>query len=401
MTVRRPSLYLLLAVLFTAASSYAASTESIQLLRSHREKVRAESKSKAKLRATPNAHSCDHISPIACGATENGSLQAGDCVLASDNTFYDQYSLQGEAGLQVIIDAKSTTLDMYLVLIDPAGAVAAEDDDGGDGTDSRITYTLDQAGTWTIIVNSFLAASGSYTVSVTGCTIIPPCTKADVPLSCNATTQAALGTDDCTFPEGSYYESFSFAGTAGQVVTIDMRSTVFDTLVALFDPSGEIVDVNDDGPVGTDSQIVATLGTTGTYTVIATSFEDGPTPGAYSLSLACTAAPACSTTADRLCLNGRFLITTAWKDFSGNTGTGKAVQLTPDTGTFWFFNAENLELMIKALDGRPVNGRWWIFYGALSNVEYTITVVDTETGATKTYTNPPGTFASRGDTNAF
>jgi len=401
MIVRRPSLYLLLSVFFTAASSFAASTESIQVLRDHREKVRVESKSKAKLRATPDAHSCAHISPIACGATESGSLQTGDCVLTSDNTFYDQYSLQGEAGLQVIIDAKSTTLDMYLVLLNPAGEAVAENDDGGGGTDSRITYTLNQAGTWTIIVNSFLAASGNYTVSVTGCTIIPPCTKADVPLSCNTTSQAALGTDDCTFPDGSYYESFSFAGTAGQVVTIDMRSAAFDTLVALFDPSGELVDVNDDGPLGTDSQIVATLSATGTYSIVATSFDEGPTPGAYSLALACAAAPACSTTADRLCLNDRFLITTVWKDFSGNTGTGKAVQLTPDTGTFWFFNAENLELMIKALDGRPVNGRWWIFYGALSNVEYTITVVDTVTGATKTYTNPSGTFASQGDTNAF
>lgn len=57
--------------------------------------------------------------------------------------------------------------------------------------------------------------------------------------------------------------------------------------------------------------------------------------------------------------------------------------------------------MIKAFDGRTVNGRWWIFYGALSNVEYTITVVDTETGQSRTYPNPSGTFASRGDTNAF
>ena len=401
MIVRRPSLYLLLAVVFAAASSYAASTDSIRLLRDHKDKVRAESKSKAKLRATPDAHSCAHTSPIACGATESGSLQTGDCVLASDNTFYDQYSIQGQAGLQVIIDAKSTALDMYLVLLDPTGEAVAENDDGGGGTDSRITYTLNQAGTWTIIVNSFLVGTGNYTLSVTGCTIIPPCTKPDVPLTCNTTTQRALGTDDCAFPDGSYYESFSFAGTAGQAVTIDMRSTAFDTLLALFDPSGETVDVNDDGPVGTDSQIVATLSMTGTYTIVTTSLEEGPTPGAYSLSLACAAAPACSTTADRLCLNGRFLITTTWRDFSGNTGTGKAVQLTPDTGTFWFFNAQNLELMIKALDGRPVNGRWWIFYGALSNVEYTITVVDTSTGATKTYTNPSGTFASRGDTNAF
>ena len=401
MSVRRSSLCLLFVCLFAASSSFAASPDSIQLLRAHRDKIRVESKSKAKVRPAPDAHSCDHTSPIACGATETGSLQTGDCVLASDQTFYDQYSIEGQEGLQLIIEAKSTALDMYLVLLDPSGGVADEDDDGGEGTDSRITYTLTGAGSWTIIVNSLAPGTGAYTLTLSGCTIIPPCTKAAVPLSCNTTTQAALGTDDCTFPDGSYYEAYSFQGTAGQVVTIDLKAAGFDTLLGLFDPSGEILDVNDDGPSGTDSQIVAELPVTGTYVIMATSFDAAPITGAYSIALACAAAPACSTTTERLCLNNRFLITTTWKDFSGNTGTGKPIQLTPDTGSFWFFNPENLELMIKALDGRTVNGKWWIFYGALSNVEYTINVVDTVTGAVKTYSNPSGTFASRGDTNAF
>ena len=75
--------------------------------------------------------------------------------------------------------------------------------------------------------------------------------------------------------------------------------------------------------------------------------------------------------------------------------------LTGDTGTFWFFDAANVELVLKVLDGTHVNGRHWVFYGALSNVEYTITVTDTSTGAVKTYHNPAGRFASAGDTQAF
>jgi len=57
--------------------------------------------------------------------------------------------------------------------------------------------------------------------------------------------------------------------------------------------------------------------------------------------------------------------------------------------------------VVKVLDGRPVNGRWWVFYGALSNVAYRLTVTDTETGETAVYDNPSGSFASRGDTAAF
>ncbi len=49
----------------------------------------------------------------------------------------------------------------------------------------------------------------------------------------------------------------------------------------------------------------------------------------------------------------------------------------------------------------PLNGHFWVFYGALSNVQYTITILDTQTGTTKTYTNPQGTQASHADTSAF
>ncbi|MEM8963478.1 MAG: hypothetical protein AAGD38_18490 [Acidobacteriota bacterium] len=98
---------------------------------------------------------------------------------------------------------------------------------------------------------------------------------------------------------------------------------------------------------------------------------------------------------------GRFEISVDWRDFDGDEGTGTAVPITDDTGAFWYFDAANFELMIKVLDGRPINGRWWVFYGSLSNVEYTITVRDLDTGAERIYFNPLGTYGSRGDTNAF
>lgn len=50
---------------------------------------------------------------------------------------------------------------------------------------------------------------------------------------------------------------------------------------------------------------------------------------------------------------------------------------------------------------RAVNSHFWVFYGALSDVEYTITVTDMLTGAMKTYFNPQGRLASVADTSAF
>ena len=104
----------------------------------------------------------------------------------------------------------------------------------------------------------------------------------------------------------------------------------------------------------------------------------------------------------RLCLQaGRFAVEAVWKDFAGNSGSGTAVPITSDTGYFWFFAPSNVEVVTKVLDGRPLNAKFWVFYGALSNVEYTLTVTDTLTGVQRQYHNPSGRFASVGDTAAF
>jgi len=110
----------------------------------------------------------------------------------------------------------------------------------------------------------------------------------------------------------------------------------------------------------------------------------------------------CVPAAGRLCLNnGRFAVEAVWKDFANHTGTGTAVGLTGDTGYFWFFDPTNVEAVLKVLDATSVNGHFWVYYGALSNVEYTLTVTDTMTGHVKAYQNPLGRFASAGDTLAF
>lgn len=90
-----------------------------------------------------------------------------------------------------------------------------------------------------------------------------------------------------------------------------------------------------------------------------------------------------------------------WKTGPGPGSAGRTLPLTSHTGAFWFFQPSNIELVVKVLDGRSINGKFWVFYGALSNVEYTITVTDTVTSEVKTYVNPQGTLASAADTDAF
>jgi hypothetical protein len=120
-------------------------------------------------------------------------------------------------------------------------------------------------------------------------------------------------------------------------------------------------------------------------------------------SLGATAPGACAADATTLCLNnGRFRVRTAWTTTDGRSGSGQATALTSDTGDFWFFSSSNIEMVVKVVDGRAFNSRFWVFAGGLTNVNVVMTVTDTQTGTVRTYVNPQGTpFAPIQDTAAF
>jgi len=111
----------------------------------------------------------------------------------------------------------------------------------------------------------------------------------------------------------------------------------------------------------------------------------------------------CGTDPSALCLNGaRFEARLAWSVPSqGTSGEGHPVPLTSDTGAYWFFTSNNLEVIVKVVDGRAFNGKYWVFVGALTDVQYTLTIRDVVTGAVKTYSHPAGTLESFADTSAF
>jgi ELWxxDGT repeat protein len=183
----------------------------------------------------------------------------------------------------------------------------------------------------------------------------------------------------------------------GALSDVEYSLTVTDVLTGAsrryINPRGRLGSVGDTtafGPLGASAAGVISQGPA------STSGE------AVVTARAAAATGSCATSSTRLCLNGgRFAVQARWKDSQGHTGNGQAVPLSGDTGTFWFFTASNVEVVLKVLDGRPSNGKFWVFYGALSDVEYTLTVTDTQTGAMKVYRNPSGRLASVADTDAF
>jgi len=131
-----------------------------------------------------------------------------------------------------------------------------------------------------------------------------------------------------------------------------------------------------------------------------------PSASSFSALASSASLPAsatgCLPTDSQLCIEGgRFSVALQWRDRRGNEGSGSAALLSSDSGVFWFFRRDNPEVMVKVLDGRAVNGNFWVFYASATDVEFTLTVTDTESQVTRTYENSQGTFASGADLRAF
>ena len=241
-------------------------------------------------------------------------------------------------------------------------------------------------------------------------------------LSCpSSSSSGELSSTDCRLDDGSYLDLVQFSGSAGQTVTIDLTSAAFDSYLYLLDPTPVVVASNDDFGLSTDSRIVFTLTRSGTWTIGAASLGANQF-GSYSLTIQCTSAPVttptppgvppptptpvggpCVPNATTLCLNsGRFRVQATFATPQGQTGSATAVSETSDTGTFWFFTPNNLEAIVKVVNGCTFNQRYWVFAAGLTNVAVTMTVTDTATGSVRTYANAQGTpFAPIQDTNSF
>ncbi|MCG8457577.1 MAG: hypothetical protein MI919_14985 [Holophagales bacterium] len=85
-------------------------------------------------------------------------------------------------------------------------------------------------------------------------------------------------------------------------------------------------------------------------------------------------------TGPSLCLGqgGRFRVDVDWQS-SDDADVGKPHGLTRDTGHFWFFESDNVEVVLKVLDGCEINGHYWIYASGLTDVAVSLTVTDTET----------------------
>lgn len=107
---------------------------------------------------------------------------------------------------------------------------------------------------------------------------------------------------------------------------------------------------------------------------------------------------------DALCFNeGRFEVRTNWT-VGDESGAARPRALDGvDGGLFSFFGPENPELLVKVLDGCGVNGHYWVYVAAATDVAFEVTVEERGGGgARKVYRHTGGELArALGDVSAF
>lgn len=208
---------------------------------------------------------------------ERGRLQKGDDRLPSGE-FADVYTFVGRPGQRAVIELQSDDFDPYVFVRSPSGEQFDNDDFGGDSRRSLLSLDLTEDGSYNVTVTSYAQGeSGAYSLSIDVSTISAITVRVD------HTGKLEAGDEKLT--SGEYVDEYQFQGAPGQHVSIDLRSTTFDTYLIVRDPNGEQKenDDADDGTVG-HSNLEIDLTESGTHRVLVTSYDTGET-GTYVLTI--------------------------------------------------------------------------------------------------------------------
>lgn len=235
-----------------------------------------------------SVHAQPGITPLRVGQSLTGQLVAADEPV-NDRGRFHAYRFDAQEGQRLVLTAESNDFDTFLLVGRQVGPVLDElkrDDDGGEGTHSRLRFTAPRTGAYLVLVQAYAEEGmGAYTVALADAPA--PLTGSSRSISLGATEEGVLAdTDNEDDETDKFYDQYTFRGRAGQRIEIDMSSYAFDTFVRLGRLDGcdwEEIAVDDDGGEGTSSRLRHTLPSDGEYVVRATSF--GENTGAYTLTV--------------------------------------------------------------------------------------------------------------------
>ena len=224
---------------------------------------------------------------LAFGAPIQGEISEADSTDGDDRRF-DAFSFRGVAGQRVQAIMRSGDFDTYLQ-VGQAGtefAALASDDDGlGEGTDSRLSFTLPEDGDYVLRALPLGSdGEGLYALELNDRGPQPRAGSVLV----GTTARGILTETDATAQDNSFYDAYRVTLKENEKLVITMVSNEVDSLVVVgrLQEGGEfeVLGSDDDSLSDTHAKLEWTVPADGVYEVRAGAFQQGQT-GAYALNV--------------------------------------------------------------------------------------------------------------------
>ena len=223
------------------------------------------------------------IERLVPGRAASGRLEVGDRP-RSGGGFQDLWEFDGREGQELLVEMRSSEFDSYLELRGPDGALIAENDDGGEGTNAQISARLARAGRYRVVARSYgeREASGFYELTLTAVgDVARPGRVLEV--RDGQTVFGRLESGDSLIGDSTYVDVFTFRAPRNGEVAIDLRSSAFDAYLIVKDAEGTTLGSDDDGGDGTDARLTLSVERGRTYRILANSYGEDRASGTYRL----------------------------------------------------------------------------------------------------------------------
>ncbi|MFO0606183.1 MAG: caspase family protein [Polyangiales bacterium] len=220
-----------------------------------------------------------------------------------EGRFQREHVITLRRGQRVIASLQSAAFDTILHVAPPAGEAMENDDIAPNDTNSRLDFTAPIDGRYRFVVTSYQPNStGPYTLQVTagepGQGMIVTGGSApspDAQVGAGGTLTAATPVSEYLSPAdpssgGRYVRAYRLEGHQGDMVTLRLESSAFDTTLAVLSPTGQRWFNDDTTQADTNSTVQVTIPATGVYRVEVSSYRQGAT-GPFTLSLRSSQAP--------------------------------------------------------------------------------------------------------------
>lgn len=224
---------------------------------------------------------------IVFGQTLQGEIKA-EGVNDDEGRGFVAYRFDGQEGARVQIVVRSGDFDTFVQLghrSEPFEMLASDDDGLGEGTDSRLTFSLPSTGEYEIRASPLVAGEkGLFSIELIdrGPQPLPGSILVD------ASARATLTDTDALTDEGNFYDDYRIEVAEGDKLIVTMVSNDFDAFIDIGRGEGTIgfdsVASDDDSLSDTHAKVDWTVDEAGTYLIRARSFAPGQT-GSYTLNV--------------------------------------------------------------------------------------------------------------------